>query len=38
VNLATGLIIDPAGKGGQLRGGSSAVAWGGSSYTWESGE
>jgi hypothetical protein len=38
VNLATGLIIDPAGKGGQLRGGSSAVGWGGSSYTWESGE
>jgi hypothetical protein len=38
VNLETGLIIDPAGKGGQLRGGSSAVGWGGSSYTWESGE
>ena len=38
VNLATGLIVDPAGKGGQLRGGSSAVGWGGSSYTWESGE
>ena len=37
-NLETGLIIDPAGKGGQLRGGSSAVGWGGSSYTWESGE
>lgn len=38
VNLATGLIVNPAGKGGQLRGGSSAVGWGGSSYTWESGE
>ena len=38
VNLATGLIVDPAGKGGQLRGGSSAVGWGGSSYTWTSGE
>jgi hypothetical protein len=38
VNLETGLIIDPAGKGGQLRGGTSAVSWGGSSYTWESGE
>ena len=38
VNLATGLIVDPAGKGGQLRGGSSAVGWGGSSYTWESGQ
>jgi hypothetical protein len=36
VNLATGLIVDPAGKGGQLRGGSSAVGWGGSSYTWTS--
>ena len=34
VNLATGLIVDPAGKGGQLRGGSSAVGWGGASYTW----
>ncbi len=33
-NLATGLIVNPAGKGGQLRGGSSAVGWGGSSYTW----
>ena len=38
VNLATGLIVDPAGKGGQLRGGSSAVGWGGSSYTWTAGE
>ena len=38
VNLATGLIVNPAGKGGQLRGGSSAVGWGGSSYTWTNGE
>jgi hypothetical protein len=38
VNLATGLTVNPAGKGGQLRGGSSAVSWGGSSYTWEAGE
>jgi hypothetical protein len=38
VNLATGLTVDPAGKGGQLRGGSSPVGWGGSSYTWESGQ
>jgi hypothetical protein len=38
VNLATGLIVDPAGKGGQLRGESSAVGWGGSSYTWDDGE
>ena len=37
-NLATGLIVNPAGKGGQLRGGSSAVGWGGSSYTWTNGE
>src|SRR5579859_1930053 len=34
VNLATGLIVDPAGKGAQLRGESSPVGWGGSSYTW----
>jgi hypothetical protein len=32
-NLATGLIVDPNGKGGQLRGGSAPVSWGGSSYT-----
>jgi hypothetical protein len=38
VNLATGLTVDPAGKGGQLRGGSSPVGWGGSSYIWESGQ
>ena len=34
-NLATGLIVDPNGKGGQLRGGSSPVSWGGSSYTFK---
>ncbi len=34
VNLATGLIVDPAGKGGQLRGESTATSWGGSAYTW----
>ena len=33
-NLATGLIVSPNGKGAQLRGTSSAVSWGGSSYTW----
>ena len=33
-NLATGLIVNPDGKGAQLRGESSAVSWGGSSYTW----
>jgi hypothetical protein len=34
VNLATGLIVNPAGKGAQLRGESSPVGWGGASYTW----
>jgi hypothetical protein len=33
-NVATGLYINPDGKGAQLRGGSSATSWGGSSYTW----
>jgi hypothetical protein len=33
-NVATGLYINPDGTGGQLRGGSGAVSWGGSSYTW----
>jgi hypothetical protein len=33
-NLATGLYIDPDGKGAQLRGESSTTSWGGSSYTW----
>jgi hypothetical protein len=34
VNLATGLTIQPAGKGNQLRGGSGPVSWGGSVYSW----
>jgi hypothetical protein len=34
VNVATGLIVNPDGKGAQLRGESSAVSWGGASYTW----
>lgn len=34
MNVATGLYVNPAGTGGQLRGGSSAVSWGGSGYTW----
>ena len=34
VNLATGLVVDPAGQGAQLRGETSAVGWGGASYTW----
>jgi hypothetical protein len=34
MNLATGLIVNPDGKGAQLRGEGSAVSWGGSSYTW----
>jgi len=33
-NWATGLYINPAGTGGQLRGGSSPTPWGGSYYTW----
>ena len=33
-NVATGLYVNPDGTGGQLRGGSSAVSWGGSNYTW----
>jgi len=33
-NLATGLFVNPAGKGAQLRGGTSPTPWGGSSYTW----
>jgi hypothetical protein len=36
VNLATGLTVNPDGKGAQLRGESSATSWGGSSYTWTS--
>jgi len=34
-NVATGLYVNPAGIGAQLRGGSSPTPWGGSSYTWK---
>jgi hypothetical protein len=34
-NVATGLYVNPAGTGGQLRGGTAATPWGGSSYTWK---
>jgi hypothetical protein len=34
VNVATGLIVNPDGKGAQLRGESTAASWGGSSYTY----
>jgi hypothetical protein len=34
-NVATGLHVNPAGAGGQLRGGTSPTPWGGSSYTWK---
>ena len=34
LNVATGLFVNPAGKGAQLCGGSSPTPWGGSSYTW----
>jgi hypothetical protein len=34
-NVATGLYINPAGTGAQLRGGTSPTPWGGSSYTWK---
>ena len=33
-NVATGLYVNPAGTGGQLRGGTSPTSWGGSTYTW----
>jgi len=33
-NLATGLYVNPAGKGAQLRGGFTPTTWGGSVYTW----
>ena len=33
-NVATGLYVNPNGRGGQLRGGTSPTPWGGSSYTW----
>jgi hypothetical protein len=35
LNVATGLYVNPAGTGGQLRGGSSPTPWGGSNYTWK---
>jgi hypothetical protein len=34
VNVATGLFVNPDGKGAQLRGEGSTASWGGSSYTW----
>ena len=34
-NVATGLYVNPAGTGGQLRGGTSPTPWDGSSYTWK---
>jgi hypothetical protein len=34
-NVATGLYVNPAGTGAQLRGGTSPSPWGGSSYTWK---
>ena len=33
VNVATGLIVNPDGKGAQLRGESGTTSWGGSTYT-----
>jgi hypothetical protein len=33
-NVATGLYVNPAGKGAQLRGGITPTTWGGSVYTW----
>jgi hypothetical protein len=33
-NLATGLYVNPAGQGAQLRGSITATTWGGSVYTW----
>ena len=33
-DAATGLIVDPAGTGAQLRGGAAPSPWGGSAYTW----
>jgi hypothetical protein len=33
-NVDTGLYVNPDGKGGQLRGGTTPTTWGGSSYTW----
>jgi hypothetical protein len=33
-NVATGLYVNPDGKGAQLRGGAAPTAWGGSVYGW----
>ena len=33
-NVATGLYVNPAGKGAQLRGGVTPTTWGGSVYNW----
>jgi hypothetical protein len=33
-NVATGLFVNPAGTGVQLRGGASPTPWGGSAYAW----
>jgi hypothetical protein len=33
-NVATGLYVNPDGKGAQLRGGVTPTTWGGSVYTW----
>ena len=33
-NVATGLYVNPDGTGAQLRGGTAATPWGGSSYSW----
>ena len=33
-NVATGLYVNPDGKGAQLRGGATPSAWGGSVYGW----
>jgi hypothetical protein len=33
-NVATGLYVNPAGTGAQLRGGTAPTPWGGSSYAW----
>jgi hypothetical protein len=35
LNVATGLYINPDGKGAQLRGESGTASWGGASYSWE---
>jgi hypothetical protein len=35
LNVATGLYINPDGKGAQLRGESGTASWGGATYSWE---